>query len=102
MRNFSILAGLSVVVLFGGIQLRRTWQAMQNRAELAQSWSTDEVQSVATRTFNNTLLVTPAETDPITCDVFIGDIISDRTLVQELTVRGFTAVQCDNKKASLR
>ena len=102
MKNFLILVGLSTVGMLGVIQLRWTWQAAQNRAELAQSWSTDDVQSVATGTFNNTLLVTPADSDPITCDVFIGNIISDRMLVQELTVRGFTAVQCDNKKASLR
>ena len=102
MKNFLILVGLGIAGMFGAIQLRWTWQAAQNRAELAQSWSTDEVQSVATGTFNNTLLVTPADSDPITCDVFIGNIISDRTLVQELTMRGFTSVQCDNKKASLR
>ena len=97
MKNFLILAGI-----FGVIQLQLTWQASDHRAELARSWTTDDVQSIATGTFNNTLLVTPADSDPITCDILIGNIISDRTLVQEMTVRGFTAVQCDNKKASLR
>jgi len=90
MKNFLILVGLSTVGTFGLIQLQLTWQASDHRAELAQSWTTDDVQTVAMGTFNNTLLVTPAESDPITCDVFIGNIISDRTLVQELTVRGFT------------
>jgi len=102
MKNFLILVGLSTAGMFGVIQLQLTWRASDHRAELAQSWTTDDVQSVATGTFNNTLLVTPADSDPITCDVFIGNIISDRTLVQELTVRGLTAVQFDNKKANLR
>jgi hypothetical protein len=61
------------------------------------------MQSVATGTFNQHLLVTlPADSDAIDCDVFIGNLISDRTLVQELATRGFTSVQCGQTKARLQ
>jgi len=102
MRNFFILAGLSVVVLFGGIQLRWAWQASDHRAELAQSWSTDEVQSTAVGTFNSTILVTAADIDPIECDVILGNIISDHQLAQEIKAQGFSSIQCGQKKADIQ
>jgi hypothetical protein len=102
MRNFFILAVLSVAVLFGGIQLRGTWQAAQNRAELAQSWSTDDVQTTAVGTFNNTILVTLADNDPIECDVMLGNIISDHQLSQEIKAQGFSSIQCGQKKVDIR
>lgn len=101
MKHFLILVGLTAVGVFGVIQLRWTWQAAQNRAELAQSWSTDEMQSVATGTFNNTLLVTPVDNDPITCDVVVSSIISNRMSAQELTAQGFNSVGCGNAKEDI-
>ena len=101
MRNFFILALLSAAVLFGGIQLRWTWQATQNREEVAQSWSTDEVQSTAVGTFNNTIL-TVADNDPIGCDVMLDNIISDHQLSQEIKAQGFSSIRCGQKKADIR
>ena len=101
MRKVFILVVLSAAVLFGGIQLRWTWQAAQNREELAQSWSTDDVQSVATGTFNNNLLVT-LYGDAIDCDVLVGNLLQDHQLMQELAARGFTSVQRGNTKAGIQ
>jgi hypothetical protein len=51
MKKFLIIAGLSMAGM-SGVHLRGIWLAVQDRAEFAQSWSSDSAQFAAVGTFN--------------------------------------------------
>jgi hypothetical protein len=97
MKNFLILVGLGTAGMFGVIQLHLTWQASDHRAELAQSWSTDDIQTVAVGPLNKTLLVTPIDyRDRTVCDSVVSQMVYSASSVKILTTQGFDSVACGN------
>jgi hypothetical protein len=94
MRKFLILAGLTVASLFGGIQLRWTWQAGQTRAEIAQSWSRDSVVFAAIGMSNRTLYAALPGMGQAEDDAFLASVVQDHHLANELRDLGFERIQC--------
>src|ERR1700693_5901808 len=97
MRKFLILAGLTVAVLFGGFQLQWSWQAGQNREELAQSWSRDSVQFAAIGMNNHTLYAALPDTGQSEDDAFLASVVQDHHLGNELRDLGFEHIQCGGR-----
>jgi hypothetical protein len=101
MKKFLIIAGLSMAGM-SGVHLRGIWQAVQDRAELAQSWSSDSAQFAAVGTFNQTLYIALPENDPVTTDVLVDSILADHKLVEQLRGEGFNAIQSGARTGRLR
>ena len=101
MRKFFILAGLTIAGLFGGFQLQLTWQAGQNREELAQSWSSDSVQFAAIGPNNRTLFVALSDMGQAEDDAFLGSVVQDHHLASELRDLGFEHIQCGTRSMAV-
>jgi len=90
--KYVIFTVLFLILLVIGAQNINT--AIQRRSDLAQAWSTDDVQTVASGTFNQTLSLTLSDPDPIACDVAVGEVLQDTVAVHTLKSTGFTHLQC--------
>jgi Tfp pilus assembly pilus retraction ATPase PilT len=91
MRYVIAITMLLVLLTLGAANLNT---AVQRRADVAQSWSTDDVQTYASGTLNFTLSITLSDPDPIACDVAVGEILQDVNAVRTLKSNGFTHLQC--------
>jgi hypothetical protein len=97
MRKFFVLAGVTMAGVFGGIQLRWSWQTAQNRAELAQSWSGDSVQFTAIGMSNRTLYAALPAMGQAEDDAFLASVVQDHHLANELRDLGFERIQCGGR-----
>jgi hypothetical protein len=97
MKNFLILVSLSTAGILGVIQLQMTWQAAQNREELAQSWSRDSIQFAAIGTSNRTLFAALPGMGQAEEDAFLASIVRDHHLANELRDLGFEHIQCGSR-----
>jgi hypothetical protein len=94
MKRVLIFVGLSLAGIFGFIQLRWTWQAAQNRDELAKSWSRDSVVFTAIGMSNRTLYAALPGMGQAEDDAFLGSVVQDHYLANELRDLGFERIQC--------
>jgi hypothetical protein len=101
MKRVLIIFGLSLAGMFGVIQLRWTWQAGQNREELAQSWSSDSVQFVAIGPNNRTLFTSLSGMGQAEDDAFLASVAHDGHLANELRGLGFERIQCGARSTAL-
>jgi hypothetical protein len=102
MRSILILAGLSVAVITGGVQLRATLAASESRAATAAEWCSDDAQFVAVGLTNTTLLVAmPDEQDIVGCDALIARAVTNSRVVGEIQAAGFVANQCSGRRKQL-
>ncbi len=102
MRILLILAGLSVVAIAGGVQLRATLRASDERAATAAEWSSDDAQFVAVGLTSNTLVTAmPDQQDIVGCDALIDSVVIDSKIVVEIQTAGFDFVQCGSRREKL-
>jgi hypothetical protein len=87
--------------VFGGIQLRWSWQTAQNRAELAQSWSGDSVQFTAIGMSNRTLYAALPGMGQAEDDAFLSSVVQDQHLASELQDLGFERIQCGTRSMAI-
>ena len=102
MRNFLILAGLSVAAIAGGVQLRATLRASDARAATAAEWSDDDAQFVAVGLTNRTLVIAmPDQLDVAGCDALIDRAVADQKIVNQIHSAGFAAIECGSRRKEL-
>jgi hypothetical protein len=76
-------------------------EAADNRQTSAQSWSSDDAQFVAIGTGNSTLYVALPDADPVSCDVFIASVVTDKEETRKLRELGFDGIECGDRKGRL-
>jgi hypothetical protein len=102
MRNLLILAGLSVAVIAGGMQLRATLKASEARAATAAEWSGDAAQFVAVGLTNRTLVIAMSDQqDVVGCDALIDRAVTNQDIVNQIHAAGFVAIQCGDRRKEL-
>jgi hypothetical protein len=101
-KKFLIFVGLCLAGMYGFIQLRLTWQAAQNREELAQSWSRDSVQFTAIGMNNRTLYAALPGMGQADDDAFLASVVSDKHLSPELRMEGFVSLRVGSSEGRLR
>jgi hypothetical protein len=102
MRNLLILAGLSVVAIAGGVELRATLKASEARAATAAEWSSDDAQFVAVGLTNGTLVIaTPDQLDVVGCDALIDRAVTNPKIVGKIEAAGFSAIKCGSRREKI-
>ena len=102
MRNLLILAGLSVAAIAGGVQLRATLTASDERAAIAAEWSSDAAQFVAVGLTNHTLVIAmPDQQDVVGCDALIDSTVTEQKIVVQIHAEGLAAVQGGSRRKEL-
>jgi hypothetical protein len=94
MKRSLIFVGLSLAGMFVAIQLGCNWQAAQNRAELAQSWSRDSVEFAAIGMTNQTLFAALPGMGQAEDAAFLASVVHDHRLANGLRGVGFHRIQC--------
>jgi hypothetical protein len=102
MRNLLILAGLGFALAAGGVELRATLKASEERAATAAEWSGDAAQFVAVGAFNRTLLVAmPDELDIVGCDALFARAVTNPQIIGKIQAAGFASFQCGDRRKEL-
>jgi hypothetical protein len=86
-----LLMALGASVIFWNAQ--RT-KGVEIRSDAAQDWSSEASQFVAIGEDSDTLLVVLPDADPVSCDVYLDNLVSDKQMRWEMKSRGFVAVKC--------
>lgn len=102
LRNLVILAGLSVAAVAGGMQLRATLKASDERAATAAEWSSDDAQFVTVGLTNQTLVIAmPDQLDVVGCDALIDRAVTSPKFVGKIEAVGFVAIRCGDRRKEL-
>ena len=102
MRNLFILGGLGIAAIAGGVQLRATLKASDERAATAAEWSGDDAQFVAVGLTNRTLVIAmPDQMDIVGCDALLDRAATNPQIVGKIQAAGFASIQCGDHRKKL-
>jgi hypothetical protein len=105
MKNIIIGLAVGFVVLVSFCVAAKVNEGSATRASYARYLSDGELDIHASGLLNQTLSVQFLSGDPgrdhIRCDLFVGEVISDKHLSQELREKGYLNMECGAIKADL-
>lgn len=93
-----ILGSILVVSVLGAHLLG----VSARRGVVAQSWSTEGVEVIATGALNTNMHVTLTPESQRACDMLIDEIVADPDLSKKIAAYGFSTVQCGSHISNLK
>jgi hypothetical protein len=84
-----------------GTWLHAQQNAVDARQALAESWGSPLAYFAAEGLRGDNLAVFLPDSDAVECDVFLGTVRADRSIVKSLREEGFREISCGQRKVEL-